>query len=421
MLETAVSLFQGFIDLGAAVMLPVVIAILGLFFRMKPSQAIRSGLLVGIGFQGVVMTVNLLISTIQPALDYYSALGTGYNTVEIGFAALGGASWTTPFAVFVIPAIVILNVILLKLKVTKVLNVDIWNFMHFLVPGALAYVLFGNAIVGFLVTLGLSVVTLFAAQKVAPKWAEFFGLDGTTCTCLGYIVYEYPLSTAINWVIDRIPGLNKIDFDLDSLSQKIGILGDPAIIGIIVGAFLGIMTQQAPAQIITMCMGMAAVMVLLPRMVSIMMEGLTPIGTGANEFVKAHIDPDANIWVGMDIALALGDPTCITCTAIMIPVTVGLSFLVPDMSFFPAAILAEVCYVAPMAVLTSKGNVFRTLICMTVFMYLMLFFASMFAPYATAMLNACGIDVGGSMVTASHFGYNPGCLIVEFIATLLGI
>lgn len=299
-MDIALSFFKEFINLGASVMLPVVIALLGLFFRMKPTQAVRAGLLVGIGFQGVVLTINFLLSTIQPALDYYTAMGSGYDVAEIGFAALGGASWTTPFAVFAIPAIVIINIILLRLKVTKVLNVDIWNFMHFLVPGALAYVLFGNAMIGFLVAVALSVVTLFAAEKVAPKWGEFFGLDGTACTCLGYIVYEYPMAAAINWVIDRIPGLNKIDLDLDTLSQKIGILGDPAIIGLFVGGFLGLMTQQDAATIIKMCAGMAAVMVLLPRMVAIMMEGLAPIGTGANQFVKNHIDPDANILALLD-------------------------------------------------------------------------------------------------------------------------
>lgn len=66
-------------------------------------------------------------------MQYYKDLGSGYDTLEIGFAALGAASWTTPFAVLVIPAIIIANLILVRLKVTKVLNVDIWNFMHFLV------------------------------------------------------------------------------------------------------------------------------------------------------------------------------------------------------------------------------------------------------------------------------------------------
>lgn len=412
MLDALLSFFQGFINLGAAVMLPVVIAILGLFFRMKPGQAIKSGLLAGIGFQGLCLAVDLLTETIQPVMDYYEELGSGYDVLEIGFAALGGASWTVPFAVFAIPAIVIVNLILVRLKITKVLNVDIWNFMHFLVPGALAFALFGNSVIGFLVTVALSVVVLFFSQWLAPKWGEFFGLEGTTCTTLAFAAWIYPISYGINWVIDHIPGLNKIDVDLSKIESKLGMFGDPAFIGIIVGAFLGILTRQDIGSILTICMGMAAVMVLIPRMVGIMMEGLSPIGTAANTYMKKKIGEDADIYIGMDIALGLGDPCCITCTAIMIPVTILLAFMVPGMRFFPLGILAEVCYLAPMCVLTSKGNVFRSLVCMVILMYITLFFANMFAPEATQMMSVTGVSVDG-MVTASHFGWNPGNLIIS--------
>ena len=135
-MEVVLKFFQGFINMGASTLLPFVIAILGIFFGMKIGRAIKAGLLVGIGFQGLVLAVNLLITSVTPAMQYYKDLGSGYDTLEIGFAALGAASWTTPFAVLVIPAIIIANLILVRLKVTKVLNVDIWNFMHFLVPGA---------------------------------------------------------------------------------------------------------------------------------------------------------------------------------------------------------------------------------------------------------------------------------------------
>ena len=92
----------------------------------------------------------------------------------------------------------------------------------------------------------------------------------------------------------------------------------------------------------------AAVMVLIPRMVGIMMEGLSPIGTAANAYMKKKIGEDADVYIGMDIALGLGDPCCITCTAIMIPLTIVMAFIIPDMRFFPLGILAEVCYLAPM-------------------------------------------------------------------------
>ena len=411
--------FKGFINLGAVVLLPVVIAILGKVFGMKLGNAIKSGLLAGIGFQGLVLVVNLLITTIQPVMDYYSQMGSGYDALEVGFATLGAASWTVPFAVFVIPAIIIMNLILVRLKITKVLNVDIWNYVHFLVPGALAYALSGSAIIGFLVALGCSIIDLFFAQWLAPKWEEFFGLEGTTCTTLSFCAWIYPLSYLLNKVFDIIPGLKKIDINVDKLGEKLGAFGDSAIIGLVVGAFLALLTKQDVGSLLTIAMGLAASMVLIPRMVGVMMEGLTPMGNAANEYMHKKIGGDADIYIGMDIALGLGDPACITCTAIMIPITILLSFLIPNMRFFPLGILAEVCYLAPMCVLASKGNIFRSLFCMTILMALTLFFANMFVPEATQMLSVTGVNLDG-MVTASHFGWNPGNLIVSLFHAIFG-
>lgn len=417
-MEILLKFFQGFVNMGASVLLPFVIAILGIFFGMKIGRAIKAGLLVGIGFQGLVLAVNLLIESVTPAMQYYEKMGSGYDTLEIGFAALGAASWTTPFAVLVIPAIILVNLLLVRLKITKVLNVDIWNFMHFLVPGALAYALSGNAVIGFVVAMACGIVVLFFGQWIAKPWEEFFGLEGTTCTCLCFVAWAYPICWALNKIIDKIPGLNKLDIDMSKLGDKLGIFGDPAVIGIFAGVFLGVLTKQDPSSILTMAMGIAAAMVLIPRMVSIMMEGLSPLGQAANDYMHKKVGDDADIYIGMDIALGLGDPACITCTAIMIPVTILLVFLVPGMRFFPLSLLAEVCYMTPMVVLSSKGNLVRSLIGMTLMMYLTLFFANMFIPEATQMMSVTNVNFEGT-VTASHFGWNPGNLIVSFIHKIM--
>ena len=90
-METLLAFFQEFAGLGAAVLLPFVICILGLFFRMSLGRAIEAGLFVGIGFQGLVLAVNLLITSIQPVMQYYESMGSGYDVLEVGFAAPGGA------------------------------------------------------------------------------------------------------------------------------------------------------------------------------------------------------------------------------------------------------------------------------------------------------------------------------------------
>lgn len=52
-MEAVLSVIQNIMDMGASVMLPVVIFILSCVFRMKIGKALKTGLLVGIGFQGL--------------------------------------------------------------------------------------------------------------------------------------------------------------------------------------------------------------------------------------------------------------------------------------------------------------------------------------------------------------------------------
>ena len=47
---------------------------------MKLGQAIKSGLMVGIGFQGLCLVVNLLTTSIQPVIKYYQTMGSGFTT-----------------------------------------------------------------------------------------------------------------------------------------------------------------------------------------------------------------------------------------------------------------------------------------------------------------------------------------------------
>ncbi|MHB9863404.1 PTS transporter subunit IIC [Streptomyces sp. YIM S03343] len=409
--------FRTVSDLGASVLLPVVIALLALFFRMKIGRALKSGLLVGIGFTGLGLVVTLLVTTIQPVINYYKHLGGGYTTIDIGFAAVGGAAWTVPFAVLAIPVIVGLNLILIKLRLVKVLNVDIWNFIHFMIPGAMAYALFHSVVIGFLVTVVLSVVALYAAQWAAPKWEEYFELDGTTCTTLSFVALYYPVAVGLNKLVDRIPGLRSIDVNMDKLQKRLGFFGDPAFIGIIVGAFLGLLTRQSLPSTLTICMGFASVMILLPRMVGVMMEGIRPLSTAAAEYMKKRVSKDSKIWIGMDIALGLGDPACITVTAITIPFVILYAFIIPDMSYFPLGLLAQVCYLTPMVVLASKGNVFRSALFTIMCMAVVVFCANIFAPEATAMMNATSVHVSGQ-ITDGQFGWNPGNILVALISKL---
>ena len=59
--------FSYIIGLGAAVMMPIIFTILGVCIGIKFSKALKSGLLVGVGFVGLSVVTALLTSSLGPA------------------------------------------------------------------------------------------------------------------------------------------------------------------------------------------------------------------------------------------------------------------------------------------------------------------------------------------------------------------
>ncbi|TBX31631.1 PTS galactitol transporter subunit IIC, partial [Lactiplantibacillus paraplantarum] len=54
---------QSIISVGPSVMLPIIIFIVGLIFRVKPGKALTSGITVGIGMIGINLVLNLLTTS----------------------------------------------------------------------------------------------------------------------------------------------------------------------------------------------------------------------------------------------------------------------------------------------------------------------------------------------------------------------
>lgn len=411
---------QYILGLGSVVMLPIVITIMGLIFGMKFGKALISGLLVGIGFTGLNLVIGLLMGTVTPAAEYYRSLGEGFTLIEIGWTAVAGATWAAPFAALAIPLGVLINYLLLRFKVVKVMNVDIWNYVVFLMPGSMAYALSGSFILGLVVTVGLSVLALFVSQWVAPYWQKYFGLEGTTCTTLVYLVFVWPVAILVNKLFDLIPGLKKVNLDMEWINAKLGFFGNPAIIGLFVGALLGVLTRQTVQGVLSMAVGVAAVLVLMPRMVSILMEGLSPIGSAIKERLQKGLGEDQELLIGMDIALALGDPITITASVICVPLVILMAFLIPGNNFFPTSMLTTIIFFAAIPAMASKGNLLRTVVATVVVQAIIMFFANLIAPEASVMLTTLGIDIPANTVTDASFGSNPFMVLIALIYRLIG-
>ncbi len=150
---------------------------------------------------------------------------------------------------------------------------------------------------------------------------------------------------------------------------------------------------------------MGALMLLLPRVVKVIMEGLVPISEAAKAFMQKRFN-GSDFYIGLDSAVTLGHPTTITVGILLIPITLVLAMIIPLNTTLPFGDLAATAFFISMATVIHRGDVIRTLISGTIMMAIVLSIASIFAPIITdtAVSTGFAFPEGATKITALSAG-----------------
>ncbi|MCM3378449.1 galactitol-specific PTS transporter subunit IIC [Shouchella rhizosphaerae] len=403
-----VNFIQGFLDLGATVILPVAIFLLGLLFGQKPGKAFRSGLTIGIAFVGIFLVVDLLVNNLGPAAQgMVDRLGVELNVIDVGWPASSSIAWASMVAAFIIPLGLLVNVLMLVTKTTKTMNVDIWNFWHYTFTAAMVYVATSNLFLSLLAAVIFQVICLKIADWTAPMVSEFYDLPGVSIATGSTISYAPGIFLVKG--LQKLPGVNKWNADPATIEKRFGILGESMFIGLVLGAAIGLLAGYGIGDVIDIGIAMAAVMVLMPRMVKILMEGLLPISESAREWLNKRFG-DREIYIGLDAAVALGHPSVISTALILVPITVALAIILPGNALLPFGDLATIPFIVAFIVGAARGNIVHSVIVGTIMIAISLYLATDVAPLFTQMAmegnftmpedsaQISSIDQGGNLI-----------------------
>lgn len=403
-----VNFIQGFLDLGATVILPVAIFLLGLLFGQKPGKAFRSGLTIGIAFVGIFLVVDLLVNNLGPAAQgMVDRLGVELNVIDVGWPASSSIAWASMVAAFIIPLGLLVNVLMLVTKTTKTMNVDIWNFWHYTFTAAMVYMATSNLFLSLLAAVIFQIVCLKIADWTAPMVSEFYDLPGVSIATGSTISYAPGIFLVKG--LQKLPGVNKWNADPTTIEKRFGILGESMFIGLVLGAAIGLLAGYGIGDVIDIGIAMAAVMVLMPRMVKILMEGLLPISESAREWLNKRFG-DREIYIGLDAAVALGHPSVISTALILVPITVALAIILPGNALLPFGDLATIPFIVAFIVGAARGNIVHSVIVGTIMIATSLYLATDVAPLFTQMAmegnftmpedsaQISSIDQGGNLI-----------------------
>lgn len=353
-------------DLGNYIFIPLIFLIIMKALGRKWSEAIQCAMKVGIGFIALTMTINLMLEKVSPAITGMTAkFGGTLDAIDVGGAATAVMGFGSPMGAIIIPLCVGVNIVMLVLKLTDCINVDVFNLHQNASMGAIVYAFSGNFLYGVLTAALFHVWALIAADLGAEQNQKFFNLPkGVSIShpvANTYLIFAYPF----NWLYDHIPGIRNINITAESIQKRLGVLGDPTVIGFIIGVGLGLLgfdwsdPYHLIINAIQLGMYLAAVMLLMPKMTSIMMEGLVPLSNAVRKKLVKRF-PDRDVTVGMDTALIVGHPSVIAPALLLIPCIVLLAVILPGNRVMPLGDLSQFVFFIACMVPVFHGNIFRT-------------------------------------------------------------
>lgn len=383
--------FSYIIGLGAAVMMPIIFTILGVCIGIKFGKALKSGLLVGVGFVGLSVVTALLTSSLGDPLKKVTEIyGLSLGIFDMGWPAAASVAYNTSVGAFIIPVCLAVNIVMLLTKTTKTVNIDLWNYWHFAFIGAVVYFASDNIWWGFFAAIICYIITLIMADLTSKQFQTYYEkMDGISIPqpfCQGFV----PFAVVINKALDKIPGFERLNIDAEGMKKKFGIMGEPLFLGVIVGCGIGALACENTQELVDnipsilgLGIKMGAVMELIPRITSLFIEGLKPISDATRELIAKKYKNNTGLSIGMSPALVIGHPTTLVVSLLLIPVTIFLAVILPGNRFLPLASLAGMFYLFPMILPITKGNVVKSFIIGLVALIVGLYFVTGLAGFFT--------------------------------------
>lgn len=400
--------FQYISNMGATVMMPIIICIMGCILGAGFGKSLRAGLTVGIGFIGLNLVTGLMGDNLAPAVSQMAErFGLSLSVIDVGWPAAAQIAFASTVGTLIIPVCLAVNIVMLLTNTTQTVDVDIWDYWHFAFTGALVAVVTGNQMYGIIAAILNMVIIMVLGDWTAAGVEKTLGLPGVSLPH-GFTTAYAPIAMLFNWILDKIPGVNKINFDIEKMQKKFGVFGEPILVGTVLGIIIGIVAGYDFPAILALGINLGAVLVLIPKMAALLMEGLIPVSDAASEFIEKKFSNRGKIYIGLDSAVGVGHPMTLSVSLVLVPITVFLAVLLPGNQVMPFADLAVIPWMFVLITPVVNGNGFRALIIGIITLTAGLYIATDLSQWITPAAQAAGFDMGSATAISSICdGANP--------------
>ena len=407
------------LSLGTHILMPLLMFILAVFMRAKLLEAFKGALYIGVALLGISMISSYFLDNAAPVVQGINVLfGNEKDIADVGWPVIAMLAWSVKSTFLIVPIHIIINLIMLKFKLTSTVNVDIWNYWHMAVASFIVYSVTANIILAIAADIVISIINLKLCDWANPAVKEVYDIEDTQCISTANGLVYMPFAVMGNALIDKIPYVRKISVVPKNLKGNIKYLFNPGIVAFIIGLIFALVAGQGFIDSISFGMKLGAVFLILPLVISLLKEGFTPVSNATATFAMKHITKGRKVYVGVNQLITDDNPSLRITAILLIPITVILSISIPAIRIFPMGDLMNIISIITVIVAVSRGDIFRSVIISIPVVLLSLFSSTVCAEYYTAAAANIGYDMGA--VTGSFAAaLNGNSYICIWLAELL--
>jgi len=410
---------------GATVFVPVILFFICLILGTTVKKAFYSGLYAGIGLTGFTWLINQYIPIIVPVVqNMVKVTNIQLPVVDIGWQATSIIAYATQAGMIFLGVGLLFQIVLFLVRWTNVFQPsDLWNNYSYMAWGSMIFVITKDMWLALAVMLVMNLYSLLFSELLSKRWSTYYNYPNCTIIQLHHVpqtVFAVPM----NWVLNKL-GASKVKWSPDELRERLGFIGDPIVLGLLLGLLLGFLgnlnklaTLAAWGNIVLVAISTSAVMAIFPRVASLFAQAFAPLTEAARKRTVKNVTDE--IYIGINDASGYGESATLITGIIMIPLMVLVAAILPGNRTLPLVDLIALPFMVEPIVAVCNGNIFKAIISAVIWFSFGLYISTVTAPVFTQVYSQFATTPlqPGALVTSFGILSKPIIGVLMFLPAL---
>ena len=385
--NTYVKKFMDYIT--PAVLMMLVLTIVAIAVGVKFSKALEGGIRLAISITAIGAIMGILTTSFSEALQaFVLRTGIDLSITDVGWAPLANITWGSPYTLYFLVVMIIVNLVMLFTNKTDTLDVDIFDIWHLAITGLFAMYMGANLLITTLLVIFIGVLKILNSDLMKPTFNELLDApdeNPMTTTHMNYMMN--PIVMVFDKIIDRLfPSLDKYDFDAAKLNSKIGFWGSKFAIGIYLGLLVGFLAGMKLMDVLQLAFTAATCLELFSVIGQWFIESVEPLSQGIADYANKKLG-DRKLNIGLDWPFIAGRAEMWAAANILAPIMLLIAMILPGNKVLPLGGIIAMGLTPALLVVTG-GKIIRMVIIGIFMLPIFLWSGTLIAPYATEAAKA---------------------------------